>query len=229
MTKTGRIPLSGSLGTHAKKAHIFDGIHCASLISLGQLCDYDYIAILDKNKINILKYSKLILKGHRNNPDALWEISISRPLIYIAHSIITRYRGKTELIQYLHGWCFSPTPRTFMKAIKNGNFLTCPGLKNQQLLNHIPPRIATALGHLDQERKNLQSKKVKSYLNIEENKWFYPDIETVNTHEFCTKIIPFNINRTGFRKLTGAFLQKSIIGNLCVMVMYDYDINAILA
>ena len=53
--KTGSIPLSGSLSTHAKKSHVFDGLHSASLISLGQLCYDDCISILDKNEINILK------------------------------------------------------------------------------------------------------------------------------------------------------------------------------
>ena len=45
-TRTGNIPLEISLSAHAKKAHIFDGLHSASLISLGQLCDDDFVAIL---------------------------------------------------------------------------------------------------------------------------------------------------------------------------------------
>ena len=39
--KTGSIPMSGSLSTHAKKSPVFDRLHSASLISLGQLCDND--------------------------------------------------------------------------------------------------------------------------------------------------------------------------------------------
>ena len=54
-----------------KKAHMFDVLPSASLISLGQMCDNDCIAILDKNDINILKNTKLILKGHRNKTDGL--------------------------------------------------------------------------------------------------------------------------------------------------------------
>ena len=73
--------------------------------------------------------------------------------------IITREKTKTEPIQYLHGCCFSPTPRTFLKAIKNGNFITWPVLNNQQLVEYLPPSITTALGHMEKERKtsNLQS------------------------------------------------------------------------
>ena len=47
--------LSGNLSTYAKKAHVFDGLHSDSLIALCHFCDNDYIAILDKNEINILK------------------------------------------------------------------------------------------------------------------------------------------------------------------------------
>ena len=98
------------------------------------------------------------------------------------------------------------------------------------IVKHIPPSISTALGNLDQEHKNLQSKKqVKYELDIEEDKYFYPDIETVKTHELCATIIPFNINIKGFSYLTGTSPHKSILGNLYFMVMYDYDSNSILS
>ena len=51
----------------------------------------------------------------------------------------------------------------------------------------------------------------------------------MNTHELCATIIHLNINRKGFSYLTGAFPHKSSRGNLYVMVMYDYNSNAILA
>ena len=49
-----------------------------------------------------------------------------------------------------------PLSKNFPEGNKNVNFLTWPGLNNQHLLNHIPPSIATSLGHLDQEQKNIQ-------------------------------------------------------------------------
>ena len=60
--KTGGIPLSVNLSIHAKKAHVFYGLHSASLISLVQMCDNACVAILDKNEINILNIYILILK-----------------------------------------------------------------------------------------------------------------------------------------------------------------------
>ena len=123
-TRTGNTHLASSLSDHAKKAHIFDGLHCASLISLGQLFDDDRVKISDKNWINIIKGKTLILKGHRNNTDGLRYILISRPVRNRAMEIIKKDKTKTELIQYLHGCCLRPTPRTFLKAINDANFLT---------------------------------------------------------------------------------------------------------
>ena len=66
-TKTGSIRISRILSTHTKKAHIFDVLQSASLISLGQLCDNDCIAILDKNKINILKKYTYFKDTHKQD------------------------------------------------------------------------------------------------------------------------------------------------------------------
>ena len=101
-TKTESIPLQGSRSTHKKKSHVFDGINIPSLISLGQLYDDEFIAILDKNEINILKNNTVVLRGHRNRTDVLWDIPISIPLIHLSHEIITGEKTKTELIQYLN-------------------------------------------------------------------------------------------------------------------------------
>ena len=42
-------------------------------------------------------------------------------------------------------------------------------------------------------------------------------------------LIPFNINRKGFSDNTGAFQHNSSKRNLYIMVMYDYDSNAIIS
>ena len=77
--------------------------------------------------------------------------------------ITTRYKTKTELIQYLHACCFSLTERTFLKATKNENFLTWPGLNNQKLLKHMPPSFVPSQRHMYQDRqKKLSTKHLKS-------------------------------------------------------------------
>ena len=150
-THNGKIPLSSSLSQQVSKAHIFDEIYSAFIIYLGQLCDDDFVAILDKNEINIVKDSQSIFKGRQNIIDGLWDIPITNTIIHRPHSIIIGYKRKTELIQYLHSFCFSPKPGTFLETINNGNFLTWPGLNNPIILKHLLPIIATALGNIHQE------------------------------------------------------------------------------
>ena len=79
-TQTVKIPLQKSLSLQATKSHIFDGLHSAYLIYLGQLCDENCIAILDNNEINIPKDSKSKLKGRQNWLDGLWYIPIKNPI-----------------------------------------------------------------------------------------------------------------------------------------------------
>jgi hypothetical protein len=47
-THSGILPFHESLSDKAKTAHVLDGIANAPLISVGQLCDDDCIAVLDK-------------------------------------------------------------------------------------------------------------------------------------------------------------------------------------
>ena len=88
--RIGNIPLASIISAHAKKTHIFDGLHIALLISLGQLCDDECVAILDNNEINILKGKTIILKEQRNKTGGLWGIPISIPVMHHAMTIITR-------------------------------------------------------------------------------------------------------------------------------------------
>ena len=94
VTRKEKIPLACSIRAHEKKVHIFDVLHSDSLFYLCQMCDNDCVAILDKNGINIHNSKTLIIKGHRNNKDGLWDIPISLPsrLCYI--SIITKDKTK---------------------------------------------------------------------------------------------------------------------------------------
>ena len=120
-----------------------------------------------------------------------------------AMAMNTKDKTMMGLIQYLHGCCFRPTPRTFLKAIKNGSFFTWTGLKNQQTSKPIPPNIETAPGHLDQERKDLQyPKNIKPEMEVKEDSNIYPEEEIVTTHEICATITPLNIKRKGFSDLT---------------------------
>ncbi len=71
-----------------------------------------------------------------------------------------------------------------------------------------------ALGHLDQERKNVQSTKVTSDFSC--------------THNILIKIIPFSAKEMSYGDLTGAFPYTSSRGHKYLYVMCVHDSNGIL-
>jgi hypothetical protein len=149
----------------AKTAYVLDGITNASLISIGQLCDNNCIAVLDKRQLKAFKNNECILKGAHNTTDGLWDISIPTPAPlsttarmqakHQVNAIICKDLSKTQLVKYLYGCCGSPVVSTWKIAIKNGNFITWPGINTLSIDAHLPKSIASAKGHLDQEHKTI--------------------------------------------------------------------------
>ena len=70
--------------------------------------------------------------------------------------IIRKRQTKQQLATYLHATCLSPTPRTFMQAIKQNNFITWLGLTPELISKHLQKSIATIRGHQESERQELQ-------------------------------------------------------------------------
>ena len=156
-THTGILPYD-TLSTQAKTANILPQLHSASLLSLGQLCDDNCDVHLNKYKINVFKNNQKILQGHRNFSDGLWDVPIPihiTPKHHYMSIIIPKNTTKKELVQFYHAAMFSPTKDTFIRAIRNGNFHSWPGLTTETVIKFLTPTIATHFGHLKQERQNL--------------------------------------------------------------------------
>jgi hypothetical protein len=241
------------LSDQARNAHILPNLKNASLISLGQLADDNCITILSKNNINIYKNNNInkhhtdqltnkILSGPRNKSDGLWDIILptsqnlhSQTSLNTNHqinAIIRKDQTKQDLATYLHASAGFPSISTFTKAIKNGNFLTWPGIDTLSFTKHLPKSIPTTKGHLDQERKNLQSTTPTIQIKTEEdNDNYFPTPESPNkkSYQASAKLIEFNTKNTGYGDLTGRFPHKSSRGNQYLLIIYDYDSNAILA
>ena len=69
----GEIPILGELPQHAKSAHGFNELQ-TNLLSIGQLCDSNCIALFDKRKCRIIHNNKTVISGDRNHQTGLWEI-----------------------------------------------------------------------------------------------------------------------------------------------------------
>ena len=157
--------------------------------------------------------------------------------------IIRKSTTGRDLAQYYHACAFSPSPSTFITAINKGHFIAWPGLTTSLIKKHLPPSVFTAKGHLNQEMKNLQSTK-KSYKDTllssshmtsspshdAIHNDFHPPSESSNnkTHNCFSIILNANNSNVGFLDLTGRFPYRSSRGNQYLLLMYDYDSNAIL-
>ena len=116
-----------------------------------------------------------------------------------------------------------------IRAINKGNFITWPGLTSSLIKNHLTKSIATAKCHLDQERKNLQT--TKPTIKIEDEELDYSPIEEngVKTQHCFLVLTDFNEMKKAYLDLTGRFPHKSSRGNQYILIVYDYDSNAILS
>ncbi len=113
---------------------------------------------------------------------------------------------------------------------KNGNFITWPGISTLSIdAHHLPNSIAYAKGHLDQERKNLQSTRIPA-ANDEDHDNLSPSYGQPNVKTFtaCAQIVPFVTKNTVYHDLTGRFPHRSSQGNEYLLIVYDYDSNSIL-
>jgi hypothetical protein len=119
-TKRVIVPLAApELSTQAKTGHIFDSLQSGSLISIGQLCDDDCVALFSKYDVKIIKNGQGIILGKRNLNNGLWNIPLApkapmqllSPKV-ISHSAINgtirHAQTKQDLANFLHACAFSP-------------------------------------------------------------------------------------------------------------------------
>ena len=222
---TGQLNLS-TLSDNAKKVHIHKNLNDTALISIGQLCDDGCVATFDKKSLKILKNNTLILQGNRNTNDGLWDIQLppkksNIPTTSCINAIVRKDITTQKLAQYLHGCAGSPSLGTFQHAIDRGNFISWPGIETIKFKKYIPNPEATAKGHLQQERKGLQSTR-------DDNNDHFPAQESKTKNVFATAF-SFSEKELTYTDQTGKFPFKSSRGNQYIMILYDYDSNAILA
>ena len=124
------IPLAAELSSAGQVDHIFDDLKSGSLISIGQLCNDDCIALFTKYHVDIIKHHKVIIQGKRNPTNGLWNIPLSPPSqaassprspsqpttgrTHHANGAIRNAKTKKYLAVFLHGCAFSPLPSTLL-------------------------------------------------------------------------------------------------------------------
>ena len=153
----------------------------------------------------------------------------------IIEAINNVYELKTqpELVRYLHACAGFPTKPSWIKAIKNGQYASWPGLTVKAVAKHFPESEETMKGHGRKTKSGLRS--TKAYADSEPD---FDDVEnaTMNqTHSLKQKesiLMVFDLSdeaqRLMYTDQTGKFPKKSSKGNHYIMVLIEIDSNAIL-
>jgi hypothetical protein len=131
--------------------------------------------------------------------------------------------NQKDLINYLHAACFSPVKSTWIKAIENGNFSSWPGLNEHSVEKFLSKSTSTAKGHLNRQRQNARTTKIKDAQLLDSDANLDHGIKT--QYVYAATIDDGQI----YTDQTGRFPVVSSKGNKYIMVLYDYDSNAILA
>jgi hypothetical protein len=107
-----------------------------------------------------------------------------------------------------------------LQAVKDGHLITLPGLTEDAINKHLKLTPATAMGHMNQWRQNIQS---TSKAPTEKQQPPDTDLGT-NTHLVYAVVVD---QGQLYTDLTGKFLVRSSKGNSYVMLCYIYDCNYI--
>jgi hypothetical protein len=141
----------------------------------------------------------------------------------VVHSTTMR-----DHILFLHAALFQPHFGNLAPCHFRGHFITWPGLTTANVRRYLPKSEATAKGHLDQQRKNLRSTKTSPLSDIEAD--YHPTPETEPTNLVFAAVLDYETaTHLIHSDLTGRFPVQSSRGMNYVLVVYDYDSNAILA
>jgi hypothetical protein len=213
------------LPPQASQARILPGLVHNSLISVGQLCDNGFSVTFTLDQVTVTRDKKCVMYGSRDPKSRLWRVNLKQKFEKQESQCNHAHDNNNQkyLINYLHATCFSPVKSTWITAIKNGNFLSWPGLIEQAVEKHLSKYVATTKGHLNQQRKNARTTKIKSTEAINQETDIYHGIKT--QFVYAATIYAGQI----YTDQTGRFSVVSSKGNKYIMIVYDYDSNAILA
>ena len=226
-TFVGNLPINTRLKEDATEALVYPDITNESLLSIGQLCDDGCIAIFTRTKLYIIKNGEVVLVGQRNQRDKLWDVQLNKETEHEnLHYIVLKDQSKRDLAEFLHACAFSPAISTLQVAVNKGNFITWPGIEGLNFKRLIGTTIATAKGHLDQERANLRSTKIITENNTDND--HFPEKEANKTFECYAIAIATPETSTTYSDQTGRFPYKSSRGNSYIFLLYVYDANGIL-
>ena len=260
-----------SLPLAARRVHIVPALSTVSLLSMGQLCDSGCQVLFDATSVRVTLNDTVILTGDRTLATGLWHLNLAPtvpsnmqpgpvapsiaatvttvPLVPTTpeHFAGTQSTSPNALVAFAHAALFSPALSTLRLALTRGFLPHFIGLTAKTLAKYPPMSIASAKGHLDQDRKNQRSTKPTTanpdtaHRDVPDDSptppdnpldidaFDFPTSEATNerTHHCFAAIVEPTTGQIHTDQ-TGRFIVASSTGNNYILVLYDYDSNSIL-
>ena len=244
-THTAELPIDG-LPHEARQAHIFPDIH-TSLLAVAPLCDQGCTVLFENTGCTITLPNGNKITGPRND-QGLWILPQQDQLAthaeqashtatfpastedQLAAPVMNRHTNTpADLVAFAHAALFSPAISTLRTALCKGFLPPFPGL-NEQTLAQFPPALdATAMGHLDAQRRNTRSTKTTQQDNTDQQAdCFPPQSEQPGQRTHACFIATTEPRNVVYTDQTGRLPHPSSAGNNYLVVAYDYDSNNIL-
>ena len=121
-------------------------------------------------------------------------------------------------VRYLHVAAGFPTKATWLKRIRNSNYLTRPLLTIHNMNRHFPESEETQKGHIRNQRHGVRSTKAKAP---------HPDTESPTAEGRRDVFINvYEPKGTMYTDQTGKFPHRSSRGNRYQMIMHEIDGNS---
>jgi hypothetical protein len=256
------------LPTAAQQINLFPQYR-EPLLSTGLLCDHGCTALFTREAATIQKDNAVILHGPREPHTGLWKIPLNPALplptpapqspvpsaanntnhmhsdsnySILRHQANSAYHqpNQAALVSFLHATAGSPVPSTWVRAIHAGHFATWPGLTAELVNKHLQPSLATAKGHLDQQRQNIRSTQAPTNLPVPDTissdtnlpahtDGSAPIQENTNIRTHHIFAVSHDLKIQIASNLTGRFPTTAFDGHQYVLIIYDYDSHSILA
>ena len=221
-THTAIVPFK-SLSDTARRADVLPELRPNSLVSVGKLADADYTTIFhpqgegvtvhEKNTIQVKLLSKPVLQQGWRDTNGLWRLSSDDeiPTVHTSNEVAANVSlpSMPQTICYLHAAVGFPTKDLWIKAIKNGNYATWPGITVEAVNKHFPKSVKTQKGHMKKQRQNVRSTKQKVSVDKEPDK--VELTRTITKQNILVKVI--NASETVFTNQTGRFPVQLSRGN----------------
>jgi len=136
-------------------------------------------------------------------------------------------------IRYLHAAAGFPTKSTWLKAIRNNNYMSWPLLTVKNVNKYFPESEETQQGHMKSQRQNVRSTRVKNKVHPKEVEVKIEpgeeeeDSKTNVEKENDIMIDVYDTNNTIYTDQTGKFPSVSSRGNRYQMILTHMDTNSI--